>query len=53
MPDDSMIQFTLRLPREIVTALRERAAQEDRSPSAEIRRLIRQHIMEPQQKQTA
>jgi plasmid stability protein len=50
MADARMIQFTLRLPEEIVMALRERAAEEDRSPSAEVRRLIRRHILQDKEK---
>jgi hypothetical protein len=48
-----MIQFTLRLPRHLVVALRERAKKEERSPSAEVRRLIRHHIIEDQTRAAA
>lgn len=48
-----MIQFTLRLPRDIVLALRKRAEREDRSPSAEVRRMIRRHIIEADDLQKA
>jgi hypothetical protein len=37
-------QFTLRLPTQIIKDLREIAAREERSPSAEVRLLIRRHI---------
>jgi predicted transcriptional regulator len=44
---EPQIQFTIRLPEKHVEALRERAEREDRTASAEIRRLVRQYVEEP------
>jgi hypothetical protein len=41
--EEIYVQFTIRLPLRHVEVLRARAAEEDRTPSAEVRRLIRQY----------
>jgi hypothetical protein len=45
-PSEPQVRFTLRLPRRHVELLRERAAEEERSPSAELRLMIRRRLEE-------
>jgi hypothetical protein len=40
------VQFTLRLPRDLLAAVEEQAAENERTTSAEIRLLIRRHVEE-------
>lgn len=51
MPTEPHVQFTVRLPLRHVEVLRARAEEEDRTASAEIRRLVRQYAEEPKQQQ--
>ncbi len=44
MAERETVQFSLRLPAEHLSALERTAADEDRTVSAEIRRLIRRYI---------
>jgi len=44
MAERETVQFSLRLPAEHLSALERKAADEDRTVSAEIRRLIRRYI---------
>jgi hypothetical protein len=41
---EKTVQFTLRMPTRLVDELRRIAAREERSPSAEIRLLVRRHV---------
>lgn len=41
---EKTVQFTLRLPQETIDALRRVAAKEERTPSAELRLMIRRRI---------
>jgi hypothetical protein len=43
-PTEDTVQFTLRMPTELVNELRRIASREERSPSAEIRLLVRRHV---------
>lgn len=47
------VQFTIRLPLKHVEILRARAAEEDRTPSAEVRRLVRQYAEGDELKEAA
>jgi hypothetical protein len=42
--EEKSMQFTLRLPVKVLNGLREIAAREERSPSAEVRLLVRRHV---------
>jgi predicted DNA-binding protein len=44
MPENNMVQFALRLPEPLLAELKQVAADADRTPSAEIRQLVRRHI---------
>lgn len=41
---DGLVQVSVRVPRELVDALREKAEDEDRTLSAELRRIVRHHV---------
>jgi len=49
MPDDSkdQIQISVRMPADLVSALESRAEAEDRTLSAELRRIARRAVAEP------
>jgi hypothetical protein len=47
------VQFTIRLPLRHVEVLRARAAEEDRTASAEVRRLVKQYAEASKTKQAA
>jgi hypothetical protein len=42
--EEKTTQFTLRIPKQLAADLRQIAAREERSPSAEVRLLIRRHV---------
>jgi hypothetical protein len=49
MPDDAkdQVQISVRMPADLVNALEKRAADEDRTLSAELRRIARRAVAQP------